>query len=250
MFLEASWKAPAHIRAVTTLREGGVSEGPLASLNLGLHVGDDPARVAANRQRVAQTLGWTHSPLWLNQVHGTHVVEASTQQDGTSPPEADGAVTSLVHRPLAVMTADCLPVVFCDRAGTRVGIAHAGWRGLLNGVLESAVQKADRRPSEMMAWIGPGIGPDSYQVGSEIREAFVQSNEEHRGDFQAGGHGKWLFDLASAAVHRLKRMGVTDVAVSPYDTFAEPGRFFSHRRESLKNPGSTCGRQATFIWIA
>lgn len=239
--LEADWPAPPGVRAFTTFRRGGVGVAPFDSLNLGAHVGDDPELVRQNRQIVRQSRGWNHEPLWLNQVHGTKVVRA--EESPGSLPEADGSVTTTPGLPLVVMTADCLPVVLCDRSGTTVGVVHAGWKGLLNGVVEAGLQALDRDPTQVLVWIGPAIGPDSYQVGADVRTAFMASDPAHAAEFSDDGPGHWRFDLAGAAVRRLNRAGVEAVTRTRWDTWANPDLFFSHRRQ---NP---CGRMGTFICL-
>lgn len=245
--LAADWDAPAGVRAFTTIRSGGVSSPPYDSLNLGAHVGDDPDRVRQNRALVRQSQGWDVEPLWLNQVHGTTVFH----QDAEGPilaPEADGAVTRLTGHPLVVMTADCLPVVACDRAGTVVGAFHAGWKGLLAGVLEEGLAALDRPASEILVWIGPAIGPESYQVGSEVRQAFLASDGAHQEEFSSDGP-RWRFDLAGAAIRRLARAGVRAVTRSHWDTYRDADLFFSHRRQSGIRAGSSCGRMGTLICL-
>lgn len=246
--LSAGWAAPPGVKVFTTLRSGGVSSAPYDSLNLGGHVGDDPDRVRQNRALVRESRGWTIEPRWLNQVHGTTVLKQSLTGASNPAGDADGAVTASVGVPLVIMTADCLPVVACDRAGTVVGAFHAGWKGLLAGVLEEGLSAMDRSAADLMVWIGPAIGPDSYQVGPEVREAFLASDPAHAGEFAADGPGRWKFDLAGAAVRRLNRWGVTDVTRTPWDTYRDADLFFSHRRQSL-GTGGPCGRMGTFICL-
>lgn len=247
--LAAGWDAPPGVTAFTTLRTDGVSAGPYASLNLGAHVGDDPDLVRQNRLLVRQNQGWDAEPLWLNQVHGTAVVRAEDRAPGAPPPDADGAVTRLPGRPLVVMTADCLPVVACDRAGTVAGAFHAGWKGLLAGILENGLDALGVRAPEVLVWIGPAIGPESYQVGDEVRQAFVGADPAHAGDFAADGPGRWRFDLAGAAVRRLAARGVTAVTRSGWDTCRDADLFFSHRRSSGAPGAPACGRIGTFITL-
>jgi hypothetical protein len=240
--LTAGWEAPPGVSAFTTLRTDGVSVGPYASLNLGGHVGDDPDAVRQNRLLVRQNRGWDTEPLWLNQVHGTVVVRAEDQAPG-SVPTADGAVTARPGQPLVVMTADCLPVVACDRAGTVVGAFHAGWKGLLAGVLETGMEALGAAPAQILVWIGPAIGPESYQVGPEVRDAYLAADRAHEADFVPDGPGHWKFDLAGAAVRRLAAAGVTAVTRSSWDTCRDADLFFSHRR------AHPCGRIGTFICL-
>jgi YfiH family protein len=160
---------------------------------------------------------------------------------------ADGAVTELRAKPLVVMTADCLPVVACDRAGSVIGAFHAGWKGLLAGVLEEGLAAMNRPPADLVVWIGPAIGPASYQVGPEVQQAFVGADPAHEADFVPDGPDRWRFDLAGAAARRLGRAGVGSVTASRWDTYRDTDLFFSHRRQTLVRPGSPCGRQGTFI---
>jgi YfiH family protein len=243
--LSAGWEAPAGVRAFTTLRSGGTSSAPYDSLNLGTHVGDAPDRVAANRRLVREARGWDREPLWLNQVHGTTVVRA---EDVEGLPDADGAVTSEPGRPLVVMTADCLPVVACDRAGTVVGAFHAGWKGLLAGVLERGLEAMGRPAADLLVWIGPAVGPASYQVGAEVHEAYLASAPHHDADFAPDGPGRWRFDLPGAAIRRLTAWGVGSVVRSSWDTLRDEDLFFSHRRTTLGG-GTACGRIGTFICL-
>jgi len=237
--LAADWPAPPNIKAFTTLRSGGVSEGPYSSLNLGAHVGDDPEAVAQNRALVREGQGWSE-PLWLNQVHGTHVVQAENVNSGVVP-QADGSVTRRAGQPLVVMTADCLPVLACDAEGSVVGAFHAGWKGLLAGVLEVGLAALKRPHRELLVWIGPAIGAASYQVGDEVREAYLGYHSEHVAEFVADGEHHWRFDLAGAAARRLAHAGVESITVSRWDTWADADLFFSHRRQA------PCGRMGTFI---
>jgi YfiH family protein len=244
--LAADWEAPPAVKAFSTTRTGGTSSAPYDSLNLAVHVGDDSDRVSRNRRLVREARGWTAEPLWLDQVHGTKVVLAedpASREGSGAPPRADGAVTGLFGRPLAVLTADCLPVVACDRAGTVVGVFHAGWKGLLAGVLEEGLRVLNRPAAEVLVWIGPAIGPENYQVGPEVRDAYLASDGAHVADFAADGQGRWKFDLAGAAVRRFRNFGVASVARSSWDTFRDTDLFFSHRRQA------PCGRIATFVCL-
>lgn len=241
--IEADWAAPPAVRALATTRSGGASRAPWASLNLGDHVGDEPAAVLRNRQGLRAALGLPAEPAWLQQVHGTAVVDAAA---AGPRPAADAAWTGTPGVVCAVLTADCLPVLFCNRAGTHVAAAHAGWRGLAGGVLESTVgwlAAAGVRPESLLAWLGPAIGPASYEVGAEVRAAFLRSDPAAEDAFRPVRPGHWLLDLYAAARLRLRRAGVTAVTGGDYCTLAEPDRFFSHRRDGVT------GRQATLIWL-
>lgn len=237
-WLIPDWPAPACVRAVSTTREGGVSVGPYASLNLGDHVGDDPRAVAENRARLGRLLGLAQEPAWLRQVHGTAVADARN-----APAEADASVARAPGPACVVMTADCLPVLFCDRSGTRVAAAHAGWRGLAAGVLEATVAALGGEPEALLAWLGPAIGPASFEVGVEVREAFLAHDAHAAEAFRPSPGGRWLADLYALARLRLARAGLTAVYGGGLDTYADAARFYSFRRES------TCGRMASLIWL-
>jgi len=236
-FLIPDWPAPAHVRALQTLRTGGCSPAPWASFNLGDHVGDEPARVAANRAELRRQL--PAEPLWLQQVHGTVVVDAG------QAPQAATADASFANKPgqvCAVMTADCLPVLFCDRAGTVVAAAHAGWRGLLNGILEGTIAAMQRPPADLLAWFGPAIGPGRFEVGSEVRAAFVARDAHAAGCFRPHGD-KWLADIYSLARQRLQAAGVKHIHGDGACTVSDAERYFSYRRDGVT------GRMASLIWL-
>lgn len=242
--IRPDWPAPTRVRAVSTTRDGGVSTGAWASLNLGGQTDDDPARVAENRRRLAAAAGCP-PPVWLRQVHGTGVVElAGPPPRGSAAPVADAAVTGAAGRACAVLTADCLPVLLCDRAGTRVGAAHAGWRGLAAGVVEAALAALAVPPDSVLAWLGPCIGPAAFEVGPEVRDAFLAADPAAAPAFVAGRGDRWHADLRRLARRRLRAAGVTAIGASDACTASEPRRFFSHRRDG------PCGRLATLIWLA
>jgi len=239
------WPAPAHVRALCTTRAGGVSSGGYGSLNLGDHVGDAPAHVAANRARVRQATG-AH-PVFLRQVHGTEVAALTLQSpDGLA---ADACTTGAPGAACTVMVADCLPVLLCDADGTRVAAAHCGWRGLAGGVLERAIEAlGPQGAAGRMAWLGPCIGPTAFEVGEEVKAAFEAHAAEAASCFHPGAQpGKWLADLPGLARQRLRALGVASVhgndGSAPWCTVGNPSRFFSHRRDGL---GS--GRFAALVW--
>ena len=237
-WLTPDWPAPASVRACVTTRAGGVSLPPFDSLNLGDHVEDDALAVAANRQVLVDALGCR--PAWLKQVHSPDVVEADPWQ----VPTADASWSATPGTACAVLTADCLPALFCDRAGTRVAAAHAGWRGLAGGVLENTVAALGSDPAELLVWLGPAIGPQSFEVGAEVREAFVAVHAEAQRAFVPSAHaGKFMADLYALARIRLAACGVTAVYGGGLDTFRDP-RFFSYRR------AARTGRFASLVWIA
>ncbi|HZF20069.1 MAG TPA: peptidoglycan editing factor PgeF [Burkholderiales bacterium] len=231
------WPAASRVRALVTTRAGGVSAGAFAGLNLSLRVGDDPGSVARNRAILRACL--PADPVWIKQVHGTAVADPDSAAADT---EADAAVTRRTGRVCAVMTADCLPVLLSDRDGHVVGIAHAGWRGLAAGVIESTVRAMDALPARLIAFIGPGIGPRRYEVGEEVRRAFVSRDAEAARAFATGTEGKYFADLYALARARLTAAGVAAVFGGGYCTAGED-RFFSFRRDR------TTGRMASLIWL-
>ena len=237
-FIVPQWPAPENVRAVQTVRTGGYSQPPWASFNLAGHVGDDPAHVAANRQLLAAHL--PYSPCWLEQVHGTAVVDAASAPSGSI---ADASVS---HRPgsvCVVMTADCLPVLFCARKGTAVAAAHAGWRGLQAGVLEQTLAALAVPPEDVLAWLGPAIGPENFEVGGEVRAAFMATAGEAQRAFCPGAPGKWWCDLYLLARQRLEKVGVRHIYGGEECTVADSARFFSYRRDGVT------GRMASLIWL-
>ncbi len=232
------WPAPANVRACVTTRAGGVGGAPFDSLNLGDHVGDDPAAVFENRRRLRAAL--PAEPCWLRQVHGTRCIDAARVLPGDT---ADAAFAHVPGAVCAVLTADCLPVLFCDEAGTTVAAAHAGWRGLLAGVLENTVAAMAVPGERLMAWLGPAIGPQAFEVGSEVRDAFVARDPAAAEAFVARSADKWLCDLYRLARQRLAAQGIRRVAGGDFCTVREPGRFFSYRRDG------TTGRMASLVWL-
>ncbi len=244
------WPAPAWVRACFTTREGGESQGVFAGLNLGAHVADEPAVVAVNRHLLRDSLHLSREPVWLNQVHGTAVYPVDTElaAQPATPPTADAAVTRLIDVALTVMTADCLPVLFCDRAGTVVATAHAGWRGLCDGVLEQTVAVMQVPGQEILAWLGPAIGPTAFEVGAEVRAHFMQQDPAAANAFvpstlSAPEDDKWFGDLFLLARQRLARVGVNQVYGGQQCTFRDPQQFYSYRRD-----GQT-GRMSGLIWL-
>jgi YfiH family protein len=238
-WLVPQWPAPPNVRGFVTTRGGGVSDGSYASMNLGFAAGDDAARVTENRRRVAQHL--PGSPAWLRQVHGANVV---TVVDGLADaPVADAAVTRARGLPLVVLVADCLPVLLADRAGTTVAVAHAGWRGVVAGVLESTVRAMECPPRDVVAWIGPGIGPEAFEVGEDVLDAFVARDAAARAAFRPLRAGKWLADLPALARMRLESAGVAHTTGGTWCTVRDAQRFYSYRRDGPS------GRMGAFIWL-
>lgn len=239
-FIVPDWPAPATVRAVSTTRLGGTSVGRYASLNLGDHVGDEPERVRANRERVGAALGLRTEPRWLQQVHGTGVIDATQARPGI---EADGSTTATRGIACAVLTADCLPILLCDRAGTRIAALHAGWRGLAAGIVETGVRAMALPGASLLAWLGPAIGQAAYEVGDEVREAFVGADALAAAAFAPSPRGRWLVDLYALARLRLRAAGVTAVYGGEYCTATRSDLFFSYRRDG------TTGRMASLVWL-
>ena len=233
--ISADWNAPANVCVLSTTRAGGVSTGAWSDFNLGLRCGDDESCVEQNRAILGKLL--PACPQWLHQVHGTQVV----QHDGGNCPEIEGdaLVSFLPGQVCAVLTADCLPVVFCNKAGDRVGIAHAGWRGLANGILSDTIDALDEDPDQLMVWLGPAIGPEVYEVGVDVTEAFP---DEFPKGFSAQDD-RWLMNLYALARLKLESSGVHNVSGGGFCTLSEPQRFFSFRRDGVS------GRMASLVWL-
>ena len=241
--LDFDWRTPAGVRAAFTTRLGGASAAPWDSLNLGAHVGDAPAAVLANRRRVRELLSLPAEPAWLQQAHGTAIADL----DADSPArEADGAVSRERGRVAAIMVADCLPVLFASRDGRCIAAAHAGWRGLAAGVLEQTVRAMSVPGAKLTAWLGPAISREHFEVGDEVRDAFVSNDTAASSAFTRNSRGRWQADLVALARRRLAALGVNDVGGGTWCTFADRERFFSHRRDSQKLGNS--GRMAALIW--
>lgn len=237
------WPAPSNVKALQTTRRGGFSAAPYDSLNLGMHVGDDLLLVARNRQQLNRHV--PTEPVWLNQVHGVTVVDAAL---AGCVPDADAAFARSAGAVCVTMTADCLPVLLCDQGGGVVAAAHAGWRGLCDGVIEATVDAMHAAPETLMAWLGPAIGPQAFEVGEEVRQEFIAAHSDAISAFAPSSHGKWLGNLYLLARQRLNRLGVTAVYGGGIDrdfcTCTDQEHFFSFRRD-----GAT-GRMATMIWLA
>ena len=241
-FIRPDWPAPARVHACTTTRAGGVSVDGYASLNLADHVGDSPAHVEQNRNRLSDALVLPAQPAWLRQIHGVRVVDAA---DCGVAPEADAAFAACTGVVCGVLTADCLPLLLCDRQGTRVAAAHAGWRGLATGVIEATVASLDVPAPELLAWLGPAISAPAYVVGDEVRDAFVAHAAEASLAFvPAPDDGGWQADLYRLACQRLAAMGVHAVYGGDRCSFREPAHFYSYRRD-----GAASGRMASLIWL-
>lgn len=253
--LRPDWPAPPNVRAAVTTRRGGVSAPPRDSLNLALHVGDDPAAVAQNRQLLRQQLGLEREPGWLEQVHGTRVLtlDGGAQEDKTlGVNRADASVTRVAGQACVVMTADCLPVLFCDRAGTVVAASHAGWRGLAAGVLRATVKAMAVDPANIVAWFGPAIGPAQFEVGGEVVDVFMDNaiSDSHRSAIPAcfaaspTNPGKLLADIYALGRAELNALGVNAVYGGGLCTVTDRSNWYSYRRAGVT------GRMASLIWLA
>jgi len=239
-FIDATWPAPKGVHAGVTTRVGGASSGPFAAFNLARHVGDESTAVEANREALTSLLDLPESPRWLTQTHGTTVLGPGVATDG----EADAAYTDRPGEVLAVLTADCLSVTLASHDGSEVAVAHAGWRGLAAGVLERTVARFQVAGDELMAWLGPAIGPADFVVGEEVREAFMRDFPADASAFRgAAAPGKYHADLFALARARLRRQGITRVYGGERGTYSQPELFYSYRRDE----GRT-GRMATLIW--
>ena len=236
----AQWSAPTHVKALTTLRTGGVSTGAFYSLNLAAHVGDDRAAVKENRTRLIDQLGLPSEPIWLRQVHGRRVVQAeSCRRDCI----ADGSFSRQAGIVCAVLTADCIPLFLTDKLGSFVGLLHVGWRGLAAGVIESGLTALGAEPQELLAWVGPGIGRDVFVVGGEVHQQLTRQLPTHVQAFASHGD-KWRADLSRMIEQRLQWAGVAEIRRSETCTAKNPAAWFSHRRDGR------CGRMASLIWLA
>jgi YfiH family protein len=234
----ANWPAPTHVKALCTTRISGVSLSPYGTNNLGLHVGDLEAHVLKNRQQVAERLGMSNEPLWLNQTHSTQCIVAEHAESRN----ADASVTRSPNHPLVILTADCLPIALCNNEGTEIAAIHAGWRGLFHGIVENTINKLHSKPMNLMAWIGPAICQKCYEVGQEVYEAFTSKYPLSKSAFTAV-QGKWLADLPSIAEIVLNSQGINSVYKSDLCTFELKNEFYSYRREQQT------GRMGTFIWL-
>lgn len=240
-FITPDWPAPKHVKALQTLRTGGVSKAPYASLNLGAHVSDDPIAVAKNRQLLSPYL--PSEPVWVNQVHGVEVIDAAVS---SCLQNADASFTNKPNVVCVTMTADCLPVLLCDKKGSVVAAVHAGWRGLCDGVIEAAITKMQVPASEILVWLGPAIGPDAFEVGDDVREQFIAKDNQAALAFKPLAD-KWLCNMYLIATQRLNAQGVTEIygagVNEDFCTYSDEARFFSFRRDNVT------GRMATMIWL-
>lgn len=239
-WLQPDWPAPANVKALMTTRSGGVSKAPYDGFNVGDHVGDDPACVATNRRQLESASG--AQPVWLTQVHGTEVVAAEKSSSGVV---ADACVSRTPGHACAVMTADCLPVLLCSKDGSVVGAAHAGWRGLRDGVIEATIDAMGVPGIHLHAWLGAAIGPDAFEVGDDVRQAFLAHDPHLGGAFSPGlREGKWMANLYAIARERLAARGVVSVTGGDLCTYGDAERFYSYRRDGVT------GRMVAMIWLS
>ncbi|MFZ0256186.1 MAG: peptidoglycan editing factor PgeF [Gammaproteobacteria bacterium] len=241
-WITPNWPAPANVKAFTTTRQGGRSLPPWDGLNLAQHVGDNAEAVAHNRILLSQTAKLPTAPGWLNQVHGTTVVSTAALIAGET--EADGVVSDEPEKVCAILTADCLPVLLCDRSGTRVAAAHAGWRGLAAGILEATISALGAPENELLAWLGPAISARHFEVGEEVREVFVKQDGRAADALSLAREGHWWADLYGLARLRLAALGVRDVYGGNLCTYHDARRFYSFRRDAIT------GRMASVIWLS
>lgn len=239
-FITPDWPAPANVRAAVSTRKGGFSKAPYDSFNLAQHVGDDPRCIDRNRAQLIQQLAVPCEPRWLQQVHGTVLLDLDSRADSN---EVDGSFTGEVNKVCAVMTADCLPVLMCARAGNRVAALHAGWRGLAAGILSKGVAAMAVDGSELLVWLGPAIGPDKFEVGEDVYREFVTLFNEADAAFVSASTGHWYADLYQLARIQLRALGVDQVFGGNFCTYTDKERFYSFRRD-----GAT-GRMASLIWL-
>ncbi|MCD6055947.1 MAG: hypothetical protein K0R12_909 [Gammaproteobacteria bacterium] len=245
-YLYAHWPAPPTVRALTTLRYEGHSKEPYAAFNLGLHVGDEAAAVLANRELLQTALSLQNPPQWLNQIHGCDIIALTRETSPQSAtPAADGAYTQLPHVVCAILTADCLPVLLCNKAGTLVCALHVGWRGLVAGIIETALSQLPVNPAELLAWLGPAIGFNAFEIGEEVKTFLAKHKTAPKAAFAINHNGRWCADLNTLTIARLKACGMNEINCfrSNECTYANPDRFYSYRRD-----GQT-GRHATLIWL-
>lgn len=241
--LRAEWPAPARVVTGSTLRYGGASVATFATLNLGAHVGDRDDHVRDNRRQLIEACALPAEPRWLNQVHGIRAIEASDKDFDDGPPDADAIYTQASNEVIAVLTADCLPLLLCSRAGDEIAAIHCGWRGLVGGIIANTIAGMSSLPGELLAWFGPAISQHAFEVGGDVRDAFMASIDGTASCFEANDNGRWQADLYALARHYLTSAGVRDIYGGGLCTYSDPDQFYSYRRD-----GQT-GRMATFIYL-
>lgn len=239
-FVTPDWPAPKNIHAYTTTRWGGVSPSPYASMNLSVGSGDTKDNVQQNKKQLVQNFNLPSEPIWLNQVNGTQIIDAAI---APQTPEADASYTGQKNTVCIILTADCLPVLICNRKGTHVAAVHAGWRGLAHGIIEKTLQQLNLPPNDVLAWLGPGISAENYIVGSEVKTIFEQNDSQAKTAFTSLPEDKWRCDLYKIARQRLFNCDVNQVVGGDFCTFRDSDNFYSHRRDK------PTGRMASFIWM-
>ena len=240
-FIIPDWPVAETIRSFSTTRLGGISSSPYDSLNLGLHVGDEPDAVLANRNQLIQELKLPEQPRWLDQIHGTHVCSAQDWQYGD---QADAIISHSENQVCSIMTADCLPILLCNQQGTKVAAIHAGWRSLAAGIIEKTIDKFDCHPADIITWLGPAIGPTQFEVGHDVYQAFCQHSDTAQHAFKKTDSSHYLVDIYLLARQRLNALNVSAIFGGDYCTVSDPSQFFSYRRDGVT------GRMASIIWIA
>jgi len=236
-----NWPAPKNIIAFTTTRQGGFSKDNYASLNLGDHVNDDPSTVMANRKRLIEEFELPSQPIWLSQKHTSKVIAAETSLSRETI--GDGSYTNKKQVICAVLTADCLPILLCDKVGSHVAALHCGWRGLASNIIAEGFKKMNCAAKEMLAWLGPGIGPNNYELGEEVKQQFIELNPNNTSAFQPSNNGKWLGNMYQIAKIQLQQLGINNIYGSNFCTYGDQDKFFSYRRDKIT------GRMATLIWL-
>lgn len=240
--IQPNWPAPKNVKAYATLRTGGVSLPPYQQLNLGRSTQDDPAAIAKNRALLQSVLALPSEPIWIKQTHSTTALPALPEH---RLKECDATYTDQPNRVCIVLTADCIPVLLCHREGTHVAAIHAGWRGLANGVIEATLKNLNLPNNQLLAWLGPAIGPSAFEVGPEVREQFLHVHPEAEFAFVPSPNQRWLANLYALATLALQKQGVTDIYGGDHCTYSEPEKFFSYRRD-----GKESGRMASLIWFS
>ena len=240
-FIYPHWPAPAHIKALVTTRYGGVSAAPFDSLNLGDHVNDNPLKVEQNRHILAQRATLPESPRWLSQTHGCKVIDSLLW---TSGKQADGIISNTINHVCPILTADCLPILLCNQQGDTVAAIHAGWRGLANGIVERAIANFSGSTKDILVWLGPAIGPEQFEVGQDVVNAFVHHDVLAKQAFRQTDDTHYMADIYLLARQRLNALGVSEIYGGQFCTVNDPERFFSYRRDQAT------GRMASLIWIA
>lgn len=241
MYITPEWPAPSHIKAYTTLRSGGVSKPPFDQFNLATHVGDNEAHVLQNRKILKETLGLPADPIWIEQTHSTIAINAHPDNREC---EADASFSNELNQVCVVLTADCLPILLCNKKGTYIAAIHAGWRGLANGIIESTLIELNLPNEEWLAWLGPAIGPANFEVGDEVRSQFLLRHPEALYAFTPSSNGRWLANLYALAKLSLLKQGIESIYGGQFCTYSDSKRFYSYRRD-----GTQTGRMASLIWI-